>query len=594
MPTPDAVPPAPFVVVGLGASAGGLGALTAFFSGLPETDGAAFVVVIHLAPDRESEMAQILARSVPIPVVQIRERTRVERGTVYVVPPNRNLTMADGHLDLEPLETERQRRRPVDHFFRTLAHAYGSHAIAVVLSGTGHNGTVGVRAVKEAGGLVLAQSDAEFDEMPRTAIASGVVDAAAPAQDLGALAIGYAHRLGETQLLAPDVLPEDDVRAVQRVLRHLRVRTGHDFCALQAEHRPAAARAPAPRRRPREHRRVRRAPAPRRRRGAGALERPPDLGDELFPRPGRLRRARHARRAAPVRGQGAGRRRPRVGRRLRDGRGGVLGRDAARRARGDAARAAARPGFRDRPERGRHPHRPRGRLPRVHRGRRHRRASAPLFPPRRARLPRLGRPPRERPFRAAQPAQRPAVLARRARRLPQPAHLLRAHAPAARARPVPLRAHAGRLPVSRLERDRGAARGRVPRRGQGRAPVPPRRDGRARARADAGRPRPRPGRPHGRRRRAGRHVRERSTTASGRAPRRRACSWPTRRTWSTCPSTPGRSSPSVRASRRATCSGSCGPSCACPSRRRCSRPGARARRPLPARCASRSAARRRS
>ncbi|HEX8386206.1 MAG TPA: CheR family methyltransferase, partial [Rubricoccaceae bacterium] len=224
---------APFVVVGLGASAGGLEALEAFFAGLPTADSCAFVVVVHLAPDKESEMADILARSVPLPVTQVTERIAVEKGHVYVIPPNRNLNMGEGELWLTPLETGRRSRRPVDYFFRTLAGAYGDHAVAVVLSGTGMNGSTGVRAVKEAGGLILAQdpADAHYDEMPRASIAAGVVDVVAPAARLGAEVVAYSDRLRRVQLPTdvPGSLPHDDVRAVQLVLAQLRVRTGHDF-----------------------------------------------------------------------------------------------------------------------------------------------------------------------------------------------------------------------------------------------------------------------------------------------------------------------------------------------------------------------------
>ena len=224
--------PDPFLVVGLGASAGGLSALQAFFAGLPRTDGAAFVVVVHLAPDRESEMAEILGRSVPIPFVQVTEPVEVERGHVYVIPPDRNLLMEDGHLRLEPMEDERHRRRPIDHFFRTLADAWGEHAVGVVLSGTGHNGTVGAGRIRERGGLVLAQDpdDAAFDGMPRSAIASGVVDRVATAAELAKEVIGYAARLHDVPVGDDaEELPSDDVEAVRHILAQLRVHTGHDF-----------------------------------------------------------------------------------------------------------------------------------------------------------------------------------------------------------------------------------------------------------------------------------------------------------------------------------------------------------------------------
>ena len=227
----------PFVVVGLGASAGGLEALEAFFAGLPTSDNAAFVVVIHLAPDRESHLADILERTVPLPVTQVTERVEVRPGHVYVIPPNRNLLMEDGHLRLAPLEDERHRRRPIDHFFRTLAEAWGERAIAVVLSGTGQNGTVGVQRIRELGGLVLAQApeDAAYDEMPRSALQSGAVDHAATASALGGEAIEYAKRLKRVRLAGGDgadgavELEHDDVRAVQRILSILKTRTGHDF-----------------------------------------------------------------------------------------------------------------------------------------------------------------------------------------------------------------------------------------------------------------------------------------------------------------------------------------------------------------------------
>ena len=225
-----------FVVAGIGASAGGVQALEAFFAGLPEIDGVAFVVVLHLAPDEESHLANILQGSLPLPVTQVTEAVTIEPGHVYVIPPNKNLLATDGRLVLEPIEEERVRRRPVDHFFRTLAQTYGERAVGVVLSGTGANGTVGVRALKEAGGLILAQdpADAAFEEMPRTAIASGVVDAVGPAGALAAEVAAYAHRLRHVQLPeAPRALPEDGAKALQGVLGLLRARTGHDFAAYK-------------------------------------------------------------------------------------------------------------------------------------------------------------------------------------------------------------------------------------------------------------------------------------------------------------------------------------------------------------------------
>ena len=220
------------VVAGIGASAGGVEALEAFFAGLPEIDGVAFVVVLHLAPDEESRLADVLQRGLPLPVTQVTESVEIQAGHVYIIPPGKNLLAADGTLTLEPIEQERIRRRPVDHFFRTLVYAYGERAVGVVLSGTGANGTVGVRALKEAGGLILAQdpADAAFDEMPRTAIAAGVVDGVGPAGALAAEVTAYAHRVHQSHLPgSPRDLPDDGAKALRGVLAQLRARTGHDF-----------------------------------------------------------------------------------------------------------------------------------------------------------------------------------------------------------------------------------------------------------------------------------------------------------------------------------------------------------------------------
>ena len=219
------------LVAGLGASAGGVEALEAFFAGLPEIDGVAFVVILHLAPDEESRLADVLEAGLPLPVTQVTEAVTIERGHVYVIPPGKNLLAEGRRLVLEPIEEARVRRRPIDHFFRTLAAAYGERAVGVVLSGTGANGTVGVRALKEAGGLILAQDpdDAAFDEMPRSAIASGVVDMVGPAGALAAEVVAYAHRLHRVQLGTPTALAEDGAKALQGILSQLRARTGHDF-----------------------------------------------------------------------------------------------------------------------------------------------------------------------------------------------------------------------------------------------------------------------------------------------------------------------------------------------------------------------------
>ena len=192
----------------------------------------AFVVVLHLNPNEESRLADILQSDLPLPVTQVTELVRIAPGHVYVIPPSQNLLVDDGALILEPIEDERHLRRPVDHLFRTLAEAHGEHAVGVVLSGTGANGTVGARRIRERGGLVLAQDpdEAAFDEMPRSAIAAGIVDHVGPAGRLGAEVAAYAGRLRGGRLPdSPAAMAPDGVRTLQHVLALLHARTGHDF-----------------------------------------------------------------------------------------------------------------------------------------------------------------------------------------------------------------------------------------------------------------------------------------------------------------------------------------------------------------------------
>ena len=157
-----------FPVVGVGASAGGIPALLKFFDALPSDPGMAFVVILHLSPNHESNADSILSRSTRMPVLQVSKTTLIEHNHVYVIPPTRALSMADGHLILG--EAARVKGAPVvvDLFFRTLAQAHKERSVAIVLSGTGADGSVGLAEVKEQGGVVLAQSpsDAQYDGMP--------------------------------------------------------------------------------------------------------------------------------------------------------------------------------------------------------------------------------------------------------------------------------------------------------------------------------------------------------------------------------------------------------------------------------------------
>jgi two-component system CheB/CheR fusion protein len=228
--TNEQPPAARPTVVGIGASAGGLHALKRFFSTVEPHDDIAYVVVVHLAAEQKSHLADVLQPHVPIPVLQVTETTPLEANHVYVIPPASNISAVDSHLRLSALEERGRDRAPVDHFFNTLADSHDGHAVAVILSGTGSDGAHGVRRVRQKGGIVLVQdpSQAEFDGMPRNAIATGVADLVLPAEEMPA-------RIREFVRTQPDItlgtnrLPETERDRVPRVLAQVRARTGHDF-----------------------------------------------------------------------------------------------------------------------------------------------------------------------------------------------------------------------------------------------------------------------------------------------------------------------------------------------------------------------------
>ena len=224
------VRPSDRVVVGLGASAGGLGALKTFFHHVPEKTGITFVVVMHLSAEHESHLAELLQPFIKIPVTQVNETVEIEPDHVYVIPPGCNLSAIDSHLRLTNLEPERRERAPIDHFFRTLGATYDGKAIGVVLSGTGSDGALGVRAIRESGGLTLVQDpmEAEYDGMPRTAIATGLVDRVLRAAELPEAIVGYAKTRPHLPLEESAASAAIE-RQVGQILARVRGRTGRDF-----------------------------------------------------------------------------------------------------------------------------------------------------------------------------------------------------------------------------------------------------------------------------------------------------------------------------------------------------------------------------
>jgi len=221
-----------FLVVGLGASAGGIQALREFFAHVPADGRMAYVVVLHLSPDHDSQLASVLQAVAPIPVTQVEDRVAVEPDHVYVIPPNKSLKSEGGVLALSEVTSVEVRRAPVDIFFRALAESHGARAVSVVLSGTGANGSMGMKRVKEMGGLCIVQdpAEAEYEDMPRHSLATGLVDYVLPAAQMPAQIIAYREQLRRLDLLPSGAeQAEEEANALVDVLTQLRVSTGHDF-----------------------------------------------------------------------------------------------------------------------------------------------------------------------------------------------------------------------------------------------------------------------------------------------------------------------------------------------------------------------------
>jgi two-component system CheB/CheR fusion protein len=216
-------------VVGIGASAGGLKALQAFFESVPGNTGMAFVVITHLHPEHESHLAEILQNSTQMPVTQVSGLVGLERNHVYVIPPNHRLVMADSQLDITEFHEPRGQRTPVDYFFRSLAKAH-PNSVGIILSGGGTDGSVGVKAIKEVGGLLMVQhpDEAEYDSMPRASIATGLADVVLPVKELAHKLVDYV-RIQPELPNDPDKLNQRQLEIVRRILAHVHARTGHDF-----------------------------------------------------------------------------------------------------------------------------------------------------------------------------------------------------------------------------------------------------------------------------------------------------------------------------------------------------------------------------
>ncbi len=219
-----------FLIAAIGASAGGLEAYETFFKHMPADAGIAFAVVMHLAPDHESALAQLLARHTGMSVEQVRDNTKVVPNRVYIIPPNATLTIKDCVLQVTPPAEPRGRRMPIDSLFLSLAEDRGELAVCIMLSGTGTDGTLGLRAIKEHGGMAMAQTpeSAKYDAILRSAIATGLVDHVLPVEEMPAKLMEYAAHLSALNG-QPNGIRQQIGRRLEKIHTLLRRRAGHDF-----------------------------------------------------------------------------------------------------------------------------------------------------------------------------------------------------------------------------------------------------------------------------------------------------------------------------------------------------------------------------
>ncbi len=236
-PTPPAVPALPaagFPIVGVGASAGGLAAFEAFFSGMPDDPagpGMAFVLIQHLDPSHKSMLAELICRYTRMPVIEVEDGMVVQANSVYIIPPNHDMALINGTLQLLEPAAPRGQRLPIDFFFRSLAQDQHERAIGIILSGTGSDGTLGLRDIKGAGGMVMAQKreSAEYDGMPSSARATGLVDYELPPEKMPAQLVAYAAKAFRNPFRMGTVPPPLPEAAMKKIFILLRAQTGHDF-----------------------------------------------------------------------------------------------------------------------------------------------------------------------------------------------------------------------------------------------------------------------------------------------------------------------------------------------------------------------------
>ena len=221
-------------VVGIGASAGALSALRTLFGAMPRAPGFACVVVVHLSPEHDSHLVELLQPYTFMTVQQVRETTLLEPNNVYVIPPNANLEAIDTHVRLSALEQRRVERAPIDHFLRTLAKVHDGRAIGVILTGSGSDGSLGLRQIRERGGFTIAQDpqEAEFDSMPRRAILTDTVDCVLKLREIPGAIMNFCSSQPQLELKDGGTDTAENV-ALAEIVDLLRATTGQEFRFLR-------------------------------------------------------------------------------------------------------------------------------------------------------------------------------------------------------------------------------------------------------------------------------------------------------------------------------------------------------------------------
>jgi len=219
-----------FPIIGIGASAGGLEAFELFFKTIPADSGMAFVLISHLDPGHESMLSDILQRITTMPVHEAQDQITIEANHVYTIPPNKDMAIFHGTLHLSVPEQARGMRLPIDSFFRSLADDQGERSICVIFSGSGSDGTLGLRAIHGAGGASFVQepTTAKYDGMPSSAVQSGLATYVLPVDKIAEQLVTYVKTIADTGLPPAPPVPAS-LSSMKHILMLLRTKTGNDF-----------------------------------------------------------------------------------------------------------------------------------------------------------------------------------------------------------------------------------------------------------------------------------------------------------------------------------------------------------------------------